>query len=85
MVDRIVAWFRALPKKLLEWWEKFSRRQKITIIAIAIATVFAFAVLIFAVTRPEYIKIYTAENAKQANEVIALLEGENIVYVTKMF
>ena len=82
MVDRIVAWFRALPQKLIEWWEKFSRRQKITIAAIAIATVFAFAVLIFAVTRPEYVKIYTAETAKQANEVIGLLEGEEIEYVT---
>ncbi len=82
MVDRIVAWFRALPNKFIAWWEKFSRRQKITIVSLAIATIIAFAVLIFAVTRPEYIRIHTAESAKEAQEVIDLLEGEDIAYIT---
>lgn len=84
MVDRIVAWFRDLPKKFNEWWEKFSRRQKITIISLAIATIIAFAILIFAVTRPQYVKIYTAETAKEANEVIDLLSGEDIEYITNV-
>ena len=84
MFDRIVSWFRDLPKKFNEWWEKFSRRQKITIISLTIAMIIAFAILIFAVTRPQYVKIYTAETAKEANGVIDLLSGEDIEYITNV-
>ena len=53
MVDRIMAWFRSLPKRLLDWWEKFSKKQKITIVVLALVTVAAFVGLIIFVTRPE--------------------------------
>ncbi|MBR1470760.1 MAG: flagellar M-ring protein FliF [Lachnospiraceae bacterium] len=82
MVDRIMAWFRNLPKRLLDWWEKFSKKQKITIVVLALATVAAFVALIVWVTRPEYITIHTAQSAKEAQEVIDLLNENEIVNQT---
>ncbi len=82
MVDKIMAWFRSLPKRLLDWWEKFSKRQKIIIVLLAVLTVAAFVGLIIWITRPEYVKIHTAASAKEAQEVIDLLTGDEIPYTT---
>ena len=82
MVDKIIAWFRSLPKRLMDWWEKFSRRQKIIIVLLAVLTVAAFVGLIVWITRPEYVKIHTASSAKEAQEVIDLLAGDEIPYKT---
>ena len=82
MVDKIMAWFRSLPKRLLDWWEKFSKRQKIIIALLAVLTVAAFVGLILWITRPEYVKIHTAASAKEAQEVIDLLTGDEIPYTT---
>ncbi|MBR5421322.1 MAG: flagellar M-ring protein FliF [Lachnospiraceae bacterium] len=82
MVDRIIAWFRSLPRRFLDWWEKFSSRQKIIIAVLAVASLAAFVALIIAITRPEYVTIHTAANAKEAQEVIDLLTGDDISYQT---
>ena len=82
MVDKIVGWFRSLPKRLLDWWEKFSRRQKIIIVLLSVLTLAAFIGLIVWITRPEYVKIHTASSAKEAQEVIDLLTGDEIAYKT---
>ena len=82
MVDKIVGWFRSLPKRLLDWWEKFSRRQKIIIALLSVLTLAAFIGLIVWITRPEYVKIHTASSAKEAQEVIDLLTGDESAYKT---
>ena len=82
MVDKILAWFRSLPKRFLDWWEKFSKRQKGIIIALTILSLAAFIGLIIYVTRPEYVTIHTAKSAKEAQEVIDLLTGDEINYKT---
>ncbi len=82
MVDKILGWFRSLPKRLLDWWEKFSKRQKIIITILAVLTIAAFIGLVVWITRPEYVKIHTASSAKEAQEVIDLLTGDEIAYKT---
>ena len=82
MVDRIIAWFRSLPSRFLDWWEKFSKKQKTTIVILAIASLAAFIALIIWVTKPEYVTIHTAQSAKEAQEVIDLLTGDEIAYRT---
>ena len=82
MVDRILTWFRSIPRRFLDWWEKFSKRQKLIISALALLTVIAFVALIIWLTKPEYVTIHTASSAKEANEVIGLLTGDDIEYKT---
>ncbi|MCQ2540874.1 MAG: flagellar M-ring protein FliF [Lachnospiraceae bacterium] len=80
MVDRIVSWFKSLPGRFINWWEKFTARQKKAIIAIAIVLIASFAFLIYLVSRPTYVNIYSAETAKESQEVIDLLSGNDIAY-----
>ena len=82
MVDKLLAWLRSLPGKIADWWEKFSKRQKTTIVILALIVLVAFGILIFAMTRPEYVTIYTAKNATEANDVMELLTGDDIAYQT---
>lgn len=84
MVDRIMAWIRSLPQRFLNWWEKFTARQKIIIAAIAAAVVIAAAIFIFVITRPTYVTIYSADTAKEAQEVIDLLTSNDIEYQTSI-
>ncbi len=82
MVDRLVAWIRALPRKLMDWWEKFSKRQKIVIIAMVTGVLAALILLLIVLTRPQYVTIYSAKTAKEAQSVIDLLTSQNIEYQT---
>lgn len=82
MVDRLMAWLRSLPQKFLNWWEKFTARQKTAIIILTVAVLAAAIITIVLITRPTYITIYTAESAKEAKEVIDLLDGNDIPYQT---
>lgn len=84
MVDRIMAWLRSLPARFMNWWEKFTRRQKIAIISLAVGVIAAFVILIVVLSRPTYVKIYTAKTAKEAQEVIDLLAANDIGYKTSL-
>ena len=76
MLERI----REIPKRILEWWKKFTRRQKILIISITGVVVIALAILIFVLTRPKMITLVTCNSVKDSKQVVDLLAGENIGY-----
>ena len=80
MVDRLMAWIKSIPTRFINWWEKFTSRQKTAIIIMAVVVIAAFGILIFAVSRPTYKTIYTAESPKEAQEVIDLLEENGYEY-----
>lgn len=71
---------KALPKQLLERWNKFTGKQKTLIISVVCIVVFAFALLIFLIQKVEYKKLKIAETATEANEVVKVLESEGISY-----
>ena len=48
MVDKL----KEIPKKLLEWWNKFTPRQKTIIVSAVAGVVVAFAVLATILTKP---------------------------------
>lgn len=82
MVDRLLAWLRSLPAKFLNWWEKFTSRQKIAIISLAAGVIAAAILLIVMISRPKYVTIYSADTPKEAQEVIDLLTSNDIEYQT---
>ena len=57
---------KEIPGKVLEWWNKFTSRQKTIIIAIVAAVVFTFAILIYIFTREDYTKLGTYDSATSA-------------------
>lgn len=76
MVERL----RQIPQRILEWWKKFTRRQKVLIISIAGAVIIALAILIVVLTRPKMMTLITCESVKETKSVTDLLDGENIAY-----
>ncbi|MBP5160380.1 MAG: hypothetical protein ILP10_08830 [Lachnospiraceae bacterium] len=76
MLDRI----KALGKRLLEIWKKYTKRQK-TIIISTVATVFlTLIILIILLGRVTYEKLYEFEDTATAKAAIEVLEEEGIEY-----
>lgn len=76
MAERV----KELLSKILEWWNKFSTRQKTFIISAGAGIILAFAILISILMRPHYILLLTCESTKEASEVTELLSGANLDY-----
>lgn len=71
MADRL----KEIPAKLLEWWNKYTSKQKTIIISIAAGVVLALAILVTVLTRPQYELLVTCESTKESSAIIELLEG----------
>ncbi|MDD3205996.1 MAG: flagellar basal-body MS-ring/collar protein FliF [Lachnospiraceae bacterium] len=76
MADRI----KEIPKRILEWWNKFTPKQKTIIICITAAVVLALAILVTVLTRPQYELLATCESTKEASQVTDLLDGAALTY-----
>lgn len=76
MMDRL----REIPQKILEWWNKFSSKQKTIIVSVAAGVIVAFAILITILTRPVYEILVTTESTKETSEITTILDGETITY-----
>jgi len=78
MVEKI----KELWAKVLEWWNKFTTKQKTAIVGVAAAVIFAFAILIWVFSQPTFIELGRYETTAEAAEVVDLLEGAEIEYKT---
>lgn len=76
MVDRL----QELLQRVLDWWNKFTAKQKTVIISIAAGVILALAILATVLTRPHFETLITCKSTKEASEITELLEGEAIPY-----
>lgn len=73
---------RALWQRFLDWWNKFTAKQKTLIISVAAGVMVLIAVVVAIVTKPQYKTLYISETTKETSGVTALLEENNITYET---
>ena len=71
---------KELLNKVLEWWNKFSTRQKTFIISAGAGIILAFAILVSILMKPQYIVLLNCESTKEASEVTELLDGAGLDY-----
>lgn len=71
MVDKL----KEIPKKLLEWWNRYTSKQKTVIVSIAAGVLLAFAILITVLTKPQYKLLVTCESTKETATITELLDG----------
>ena len=76
MADRL----KEIPAKILEWWNKFTAKQKTIIIAIAAIVIFTFAIIIYVFTRPQYVRFGRYDDSNEAAKIIQILEDAGIDY-----
>jgi flagellar M-ring protein FliF len=76
MADRL----KEIPAKILEWWNKFTTRQKTVIIAIAAAVIFTFAIIVYVLSKPQYTRLVDCETAAETAEIIEILDSNSITH-----
>ena len=76
MADRL----KEIPGKILEWWNKFTSRQKTIIISVAAAVVFTAAIIIILFTRPNYTRLMVCSDRGEAANVVSILNDANITH-----
>ncbi len=72
---------KEIPKRILDWWGKFSLKQKTLIASIAVIVILALIFVAKYLTTPTMVTIRTCEDTAEAGQVKDLLEGEGIEYV----
>ena len=78
MVERL----KGLWTKVLEWWNRFTAKQKTAIIGVAAAVIFAFAILIWVFSQPTFVELGRYETTAEAAKVVELLKGADLEYQT---
>ncbi len=76
MADKL----KEIPGKILDWWKKFTSRQRTIIVIMAAAVVFTFVIIVYTFTKPEYTRLGTYENATTAAEIVEILNGAGITH-----
>lgn len=64
-----------LLDQIKEWWQKFTSRQKAIMISAAAVVVVALIILGVVLTRPEYLILRVANDAKEAQSIQELLQS----------
>ena len=72
---------KELVQKVMDWWNKFTAKQKTIIVIIAAAVVFTFAILIYVFTKPQYTLWHTCEDTTEAAEIKEILESAEIDFL----
>lgn len=76
MVDRL----KEIFQRVIDWWNRFTSKQKTIIISVTAGVILALAILATVLTRPKFVTLITCESTKEASNIIELLEGDSIGY-----
>ena len=76
MADKI----KELFHKVLEWWNRFSTKQKTFIISAGAGVILALAILVTVLTRPQYTLLRSCDTPKEASEIADILDSEGLDY-----
>ncbi len=79
-MDKILEKLKELGKKIIDWWNRFTTRQKTLIVSAVLVAVIAIVAIVTALTRPQYVLLMDCEDTTQASEVRDLLDGEGLDY-----
>ena len=79
-MDKLLEKLKELGNRILEWWNRFTTKQKTLIVMVVAAVILAIAILVTVLNRPEYVLLKNCEDTTQAADVRDLLEGEGLNY-----
>lgn len=79
-MDKLLEKLKELGDRIMEWWNRFTTKQKTLIVMAAVAVVMAIVILVTALNQPQYVLLMDCEDTTQGAEVKELLEGEGLTY-----
>lgn len=79
-VDKLIEKLKELLNRILEWWNRFTAKQKTLIVAGIAVLVLAIVIIVSRLTQPQYVLLKECENTAEAAQIRDLLEGEELKY-----
>lgn len=80
MPDGVKQRVMQLPARLLELWNKYSKKQKTIIVSVVAIVIITLVILILVMGRVQYVELYTFENTKTAKQAVDILVANEIEY-----
>ncbi len=73
-------YFQKLKHRVVEFWQSRDRAQKVKIIVSVIAIIVILSIMLYLISRPKYVPLYTNLDIKDAGEIVKKLEDLNVPY-----
>lgn len=73
-------WLKQLPEKIVEFWKKYTRRQKTLFFSVLAAVLIAVIALAVILNRTSYVTLSTFEDTATSAQAANLLEENSITY-----
>ncbi len=71
---------RAIWQKILDWWNKFTARQKTLIVGAGAVVLLTLIILVTVLNQPQYVLVATANSTKEASEIKELFDSNSVNY-----
>lgn len=71
---------KEILEKIKEWWKKFTAKQRTIIIAITALVVFTLVIIVYAISRPQYVKLGTYATSAESAKVVEILENAGVTH-----
>lgn len=79
-MEKLLEILRGIGNRIKEWWDRFTAKQRTLIVMVVATAVLAIAILVTALTRPQYVLLKECEDTTQASNIRDLLDGEELTY-----
>ncbi len=73
-------WFRQLPSKIVEFWKKYTVKQKTIFFSVLAAVIVTLIALVAVLNRTTYVSLATFDNTASTAKAEAILTENNIVH-----
>ena len=73
-------WFRQLPSKIVEFWKKYTTKQKTLFLSVVAAVIIALIALVFILNRTTYTTLASFDDTASASKAATLLDDNGIKY-----
>lgn len=75
-MEKLLEKLKEIGSRILEWWNRFTTKQKTLIVCAAVAVVVAIVAIVAALTKPQYVLLRQCETMTEASEVKDLLDSD---------
>ncbi|MDR1700354.1 MAG: hypothetical protein LBR68_04105 [Lachnoclostridium sp.] len=73
-MERILEWLNKIKDKLIDFWNKYTAKQKTVIITVVLAIFLALVLLVYFLSRPVYREFMRTGDRKAANDIATALD-----------
>lgn len=77
-MEKILDWLKSMKDKIVDFWNKYTAKQKTVIVCVVLAIFLAMVLLVYFLTRPVYVQFLTIDDTKTASQMVDALDEAEI-------